>query len=61
MSIADEDHEQPNEPDPTDCPICNGPGRELGRLGILRWFRCRDCGMDYNKEFNQPTRTPHTK
>ncbi len=50
MPINTEDFEQSPEPDPANCPVCGGPGQELGRLGILRWFRCRDCGMDYNKE-----------
>jgi hypothetical protein len=31
------------------CPMCKGPGVLLGVLGLLRWFRCRDCGMDWNK------------
>ena len=35
------------------CPVCPGQGSLLGRLGRLRWFRCRDCGMD----FNRPCRT----
>lgn len=35
------------------CPICPGHGVPLGTLGRLRWYRCRDCGMD----FNRPSRT----
>jgi hypothetical protein len=35
------------------CPICPGHGVPLGTLGRLRWYRCRDCGMD----FNRPART----
>jgi tRNA(Ile2) C34 agmatinyltransferase TiaS len=35
------------------CPICPGHGVPLGTLGRLRWFRCRDCGMD----FHRPSRT----
>lgn len=32
------------------CPMCGGPGIELGALGMLRHFRCRDCGAQYNKK-----------
>ncbi len=31
------------------CPICPGQGVPLGTLGRLRWYRCRDCGMDFNR------------
>lgn len=28
------------------CPACGGDEAwEIGVLGILRWFRCRSCGM----------------
>lgn len=30
------------------CPHCSGRGLLLGALGNLRWFRCRDCGIDFN-------------
>lgn len=34
--------------------ICLGCGSPvatlLGKLGKLTWFRCRDCGIDYNSE-----------
>ena len=30
------------------CPACYGPGVSLGTLGTLNWFRCRDCGLDFN-------------
>jgi transposase-like protein len=32
------------------CPACGGSGAELGVLGRLQWYRCRDCGMDFNQE-----------
>lgn len=32
------------------CPLCSGPLMLLGTLGLLRWFRCRNCGMDCNKK-----------
>ena len=30
--------------------FCRGPLMFLGQLGILRWFRCRDCGMDQSQK-----------
>lgn len=33
------------------CPICDGPGF---LLGLLRWFRCRNCGMDFNRRRRVP-------
>ena len=30
------------------CPTCGGPGVYMGCLGFLAWFRCRNCGMEYN-------------
>jgi len=29
------------------CPMCEGPGQELGRLGRFPWYRCRNCGWDW--------------
>ena len=29
---------------PPRCPLCPGRGVRLGSLGLIRWFRCRDCG-----------------
>lgn len=31
------------------CPVCPGQGVPLGQLGPLRWYRCRDCGIDFNQ------------
>lgn len=31
------------------CPMCPGKGVLLGALGPRRWFRCRDCGIDFSK------------
>jgi hypothetical protein len=39
---------------PPGCPVCGGPGVPLGHLGHLAWYRCRDCGMDFNLD-DQPT------
>ena len=33
-----------------DCPACGGPGVELGALGKLKWYRCRNCGIEFNVE-----------
>lgn len=43
-----------DEPAP-DCPACGGlqTGGELGQLGNLYWYRCVNCGMDFNKEANE--------
>ncbi len=34
---------------PPACPVCPGHGVPLGQLGPLRWFRCRDCGIDFSR------------
>lgn len=31
-----------------DCPMCGGAGMYLGPMGLYEWFRCRNCGMDFN-------------
>jgi len=31
------------------CPVCGGPGVELGTLGNRQHFRCRNCGMDFSR------------
>jgi transposase-like protein len=36
-------------PQPPACPVCSGQGVPLGQLGRLRWYRCRDCGIDFNR------------
>ena len=32
------------------CPVCPGLGHELGALGRLIHFRCRDCGMQFSQD-----------
>ncbi len=32
------------------CRLCRGRCFLLGVLGMLRWYRCRDCGYEYCKE-----------
>jgi hypothetical protein len=35
--------------EPPACPVCpSGEGVLLGTLGPLAWFRCRDCGIEFN-------------
>jgi tRNA(Ile2) C34 agmatinyltransferase TiaS len=29
------------------CPACGGEGGYLGELGIVAWFRCRQCGSEF--------------
>lgn len=41
-----EDDEQ--DFDSPECPECGGPGMPLGSLGSLHWYRCRNCGWDFN-------------
>lgn len=36
------------------CPVCPGRGVPLGTLGRLRWYRCRDCGIDFNRRAKAP-------
>jgi tRNA(Ile2) C34 agmatinyltransferase TiaS len=31
------------------CPMCGGEAAFMGALGILNWFRCIQCGADFNK------------
>lgn len=38
------------EDNPT-CPFCGSDeSRPLGWLGMLEWFRCRSCGMDFHTD-----------
>lgn len=32
------------------CPVCGGPGVALGSLGLVRHFRCRDCGATFGRK-----------
>lgn len=44
-----QDYETPTETDyEINCSICNGIGVYLGTLGRFRWYRCRDCGIEFN-------------
>lgn len=37
-----------DEPELVTCLDCGGPGCELGQLGPLTWYRCRDCGIEWS-------------
>lgn len=45
------------------CPVCPGQGNPLGRLGRAHWFRCRNCGTDFQNPDGQsscqPSSHPH--
>jgi hypothetical protein len=32
------------------CPLCGGEGQYMGSLGKVKWFRCRNCGIEWRKE-----------
>jgi ribosomal protein L37AE/L43A len=34
----------------TPCPVCLGDGILLARMASLVWYRCRHCGMDFNRQ-----------
>ena len=36
------------------CPVCDGWGNLLGTMGNLKWYRCEDCGVDFDIEVEQP-------
>lgn len=42
------------------CPHCAGDGVLLGTLGRLRWFRCRDCGMNFSRQAGTRPKTKST-
>ena len=30
------------------CPTCEGRGIHMGTLGNRKWYRCRECGLNFN-------------
>jgi len=32
-----------------DCPVCKGLGIELGTLGNITHYNCRDCGITFSE------------
>ena len=46
MTIIPWPIDEDEEPDETvQCAVCGGPCDELGSLGNLTHYRCRNCGM----------------
>jgi tRNA(Ile2) C34 agmatinyltransferase TiaS len=43
--------EEPVEP--VECSICGGPALELGSLGCVKHYRCRNCGMQFSEKKSQ--------
>lgn len=34
--------------DERECPECEGRGVYMGTLGDRKWYRCRDCGVEFS-------------
>lgn len=32
-----------------ECPMCGGHAEVLGTLGAMEWYRCRNCGVNFNE------------
>lgn len=44
------------------CSICGGPSVFLGKLGSLRHYRCRNCGMmEATGRFGRKAKDPNHK
>ena len=41
-----------------ECKLCGGLLELLGQLGCLKWFRCRDCGMECSRQVRIRWRKP---
>jgi len=39
-----------DEPEFVMCPVCASPSYELGKLGSVTHYRCRNCGWTFNEE-----------
>lgn len=51
MALEFEDGiDYPWDDDYVTCPTCGGPGGFMGALGRLDWFRCINCGIDFNHD-----------
>ncbi|MBK6942476.1 MAG: hypothetical protein IPH13_20055 [Planctomycetes bacterium] len=40
---------------PPECPTCGGPGGVLGSLGRRTHYSCRNCGMEFSQQPDEPT------
>ncbi len=36
-----------------ECPMCQGENEPMGVLGVLLWYRCQYCGLEYNIPVNE--------
>jgi hypothetical protein len=50
MTMKREDLRDEDSLEEVFCPSCDGPGYLMGGLGMLLWFRCRNCGIEFNRE-----------
>ena len=55
---SEDDDEFDDGPEPELCPVCGGPGIELGTLGRLTHFRCQNCGWEWSENFQDDGRYP---
>lgn len=44
---SEDDDEFDDGPDDEPCPVCGGPGLELGALGYTMHYRCQNCGWEW--------------
>ena len=44
---SEDDDEFDDGPDDEPCPVCGGPGLELGVLGYTMHYRCQNCGWEW--------------
>lgn len=47
---ADDFEDMQAEGHTPECPMCRGSADELGQLGQRTWYRCRNCGWQFNDE-----------
>jgi len=39
------------------CKLCGGELMLLGVLGLLKWLRCRHCGMQFSRKIKRKATT----
>lgn len=49
-TVADWIRDNGYEAAPQPCPVCDGDGKRLGRLGDLVHWRCEDCGAQWEED-----------
>ena len=45
--ITEGDNQMERNPVFAECPVCNGESVCLGELGVMVWYRCRNCGHEF--------------